>query len=267
MGAEDNAAAMNFFKEGKTRVIGHRGSPTKALENTYDSFDAAEADGADGFELDVRLTLDGEAVVLHDADVQFGERRVPISSLTLGELQEEPVVKNGFRGFVPTLRDVFLRYGSAGRFLVELKSGPSPKTGLLEFRVAALLVQLHLLERAVVLSFSAEMLRRIKENDERIETALNFDGTAYRPPDQLWPDLPAGCGAVSPHLMLVSDKLFEDARAVGLGVHVWTVNDVELAAHLAQLGAASVISDVPHVVGPAIRSVTGERAPLEIAPL
>lgn len=257
---------MNFFKEGKTRVVGHRGSPTKALENTFDSFDAAEAEGADGFELDVRLTLDGEAVVHHDADVQLGERRVPIASLTLAELQEEPVERNGFRGFVPTLRGVLMRYGSSGKFLVELKSGPSPKAGLLEFRVAALLVQLHLLERAVVLSFSAEALRRIRENDPRIETALNFDGTAYRPAERLWPDLPVGCGGISPQLMLISDKLFEEAKAAGLSVHVWTVNDVDLAAHLAQLGAASVISDVPGLVGPAIRTVTGERAPLEIVP-
>ncbi len=59
---------MNFFEASPTRVVGHRGSPTKALENTFESFDRAEADGADAFELDVRLTLDGEAVVHHDAD-------------------------------------------------------------------------------------------------------------------------------------------------------------------------------------------------------
>ena len=57
MPREDNPAAMNFFRQGPTRVVGHRGASAKAPENTFESFDRAEADGADGVELDVRLTL------------------------------------------------------------------------------------------------------------------------------------------------------------------------------------------------------------------
>src|SRR5476649_2875206 len=106
MRCEDNPARMNFFDGSQTRVVGHRGSPTKALENTFDSFDRAEADGADGFELDVRLSFDGEAVVLHDPEVVLAGRRIPIASLTIPELRETPVVRGELQGFVPTLRDV-----------------------------------------------------------------------------------------------------------------------------------------------------------------
>ncbi len=74
---------MNFFASGVTRVVGHRGSPTKALENTFESFDRAEADGADAFELDVRLTLDGEAVVQHDPEIVLLGRRVPLATVTM----------------------------------------------------------------------------------------------------------------------------------------------------------------------------------------
>jgi glycerophosphoryl diester phosphodiesterase len=253
---------MNFFRSGVTRVVGHRGSPTKALENTHESFDRAEADGADGFELDVRLTLDGEAVVHHDADLVLAGRRVPMATVTIPELTELPVVRGEFRGFVPTLRDVFLRYGSTGRFLVELKPGPSPRPGLLEFRVAALIAQMHLFDRAVVLSFSSDMLRRVREIEPRIETCLNYDATARRPEGALWPDLPKGCGAIGPQAGLVTDELFARAKAEGLGVHCWTVNDPAFAAQLARLGAASVISDDVSLVGPAIREVTGAATPL-----
>ncbi len=255
---------MNFFEASSTRVVGHRGSPTKALENTFDSFDRAEAEGADGFELDVRLTLDGEAVVHHDAEIVLSGRRVPLATLTIPELEENPIVRGDLQGFVPTLRDVFLRYGSSGRYLVELKSGPSPRPSLLEFRVAALLSQLALLERAVVLSFSPDSLRRIREIEPRIVTCLNYDGMAHRPEGRLWPDLPKGCSAIGPNVMLVSDPLFERAKAEGISVHVWTVNDPALAAHLARLGAASVISDDVSVTGPAIREVTGALPPLAV---
>lgn len=257
---------MNFFRSGLTRVVGHRGSPTKALENTFESFDRAEADGADGFELDVRLTFDGEAVVHHDAEVVLGSRRVPLATVTTAELVELPVVRGEFRGFVPTLRDVFLRYGGAGRYLVELKPGPSPRPGLLEFRVAALLTQFRLFDRALVLSFSADALRRIGEIEPRIETCLNYDASARKPEDRPWPDLPKGCRAIGPNVMAISDELFSRAKAEDLAVNVWTVNDPLLAAHLARLGAASVVSDDVALVGSAIREVTGTPSPLNVAP-
>jgi glycerophosphoryl diester phosphodiesterase len=255
---------MNFFRAGVTRVVGHRGSPLKALENTFESFDRAEADGADGFELDVRLTLDGEAVVHHDAEIVLNGRRVPLATVTMAELAELPVARGEFRGFVPTLRDVFLRYGGAGHYLVELKTGPAPRSGLLEFRVAALLAQLDLLGRAVVLSFSPDALRRIREIEPRIETCLNFEPTTRKPEGALWPDLPKGCSAIGPQAFLASDELFARARQQGLDVHVWTVNEPAFAAQLARLGTASVISDDVAVVGPAIREVTGAPSPLSL---
>jgi glycerophosphoryl diester phosphodiesterase len=260
MAREDNPRRMSGSS---TLVIGHRGSPRRAPENTFASFDAAEAEGADGFELDVRLTLDGEAVVHHDADVRSGDRRIPLASLTLLEVAALELPE-GQR--VPTLRSVFERYGRGGRFLVELKPCPTPRPGLLEFRVAALLSQFNLLARSHALSFSADMLRRLKELEPRIETCLNYDGSTYRPAGRLLPELPKGCRAIGPNVALAVPALLEEARTAELQVHVWTVNEPEAAAALARLGAASVISDVPGEVGPAIRAVTGARAPLEILP-
>ena len=252
--------AMNLPKT-RPLVVGHRGSPRRALENTLDSFDAAEAEGADGIELDVRLTADGEAVVHHDADLVRGDRRVPLASLALLELLEAPVRKGELTGRVPTLRDVFLRYGSQLSYLVELKAGPAPRPFLLEFRVAALLTQLHLTRSALVLSFSPESLRRMRELEPSIATCLLFDGTAYRPEGQLWPDLPAGCRAIAPHVSLLSDRLFSDARTAGLPVHVWTVNDPGEAARCASLGAASIISDVPGEMIAALAGLAAFGAP------
>jgi glycerophosphoryl diester phosphodiesterase len=244
-----------------TLVIGHRGSPRKALENSIESFDQAEADGANGVELDVRMTADGELVVHHDAELLRGDRRIPIGSLTFREVSETEVERGGHSGRVPALRDVLLRYAGSLRYLVELKSGPSPRPSLLEFKVAALLTQLHLLEKATVLSFAPEILRRIKEIQPLVATCLVFDGTAYRPEGQLWPILPRGCEAIAPNVALASERQLQTAREAGLAVHVWTVNDEETATRLAHLGATSVITDVPADVGPAIRAVAMERLP------
>ena len=48
------------------RIIGHRGASFYSPENTLSSFRLALEQGADGFELDVRLTLDGEIIAMHD---------------------------------------------------------------------------------------------------------------------------------------------------------------------------------------------------------
>ncbi len=251
---------MNSAHLGPTRVYGHRGSPRRALENTFESFDRAEAEGADGFELDVRLTSDGEAVVHHDPDLLRGERRVALSSLPLLELRQEPSRRGEFSGEVPTLREVFLRYGGQVSYLVELKTCPSPRPSLLEFRVATLLTRFHLTGKALVLSFSTEMLRRIREIEPQIETCLLFDGTAYRPEGQLWPDLPKGCRAIAPQAALASDRLLAEARSAEIPVHVWTVNDPVEAVRFAALGAASVITDVPGEIVPAVRGVSSPPA-------
>src|SRR5205814_9430904 len=51
------------------RVIAHRGSSARAPENTLAAFRAALEDGADGVELDARLTADDVVAVMHDDDV------------------------------------------------------------------------------------------------------------------------------------------------------------------------------------------------------
>ena len=71
-----------------TAVWAHRGASAYAPENTMEAFRLAQKMGADGIELDVHLTRDGEILVTHDENV----RRVTgvdaqVSSLTLAEAQ------------------------------------------------------------------------------------------------------------------------------------------------------------------------------------
>jgi glycerophosphoryl diester phosphodiesterase len=187
-----------------------------------------------------------------------------IASLTMPELSEVRLGDRERPSRIPTLRDLFLRYGSEGRYLVEMKAGPTPRPGLLEHRVAELLAHFRLFDKAMVLCFSADMLRRIKEQEPEVATCLNFDATTYRPLGSLIPDLPKGCDAIGPHVALATDPLLAEAKAANLAVHVWTVNDATLAAHLAVQGVSSIITDVPAEIGPAVRAVTGRPAPLEV---
>ena len=58
------------------KIIAHRGANANAPENTMVAFQLAMDQGADGIELDVMLSGDGQVVVIHDDTVD----RTPVDS-------------------------------------------------------------------------------------------------------------------------------------------------------------------------------------------
>src|ERR1044072_9375068 len=96
-------------------IIGHRGAPLIALENTTPAFAAAIAAGADGIEFDVRLSSDGVPVIIHDDTLTRTHRvRRRVAELTVAEL----------RGFgVPSVRELFeLMGGNSLLLCLQIKS-------------------------------------------------------------------------------------------------------------------------------------------------
>jgi glycerophosphoryl diester phosphodiesterase len=72
---------------GRMRTIAHRGDSSSAPENTVEAFDAAVRAGSDLIEIDVRLTADGEAVVIHDSSaLRTAGIDAPVAELTADQL-------------------------------------------------------------------------------------------------------------------------------------------------------------------------------------
>ena len=69
-------------------IIAHCGDPSGALENTLPTFYRALSGGADGIELDVRLTRDGKLVVFHDWSLgRTSDGHGPVNHYTMNELE------------------------------------------------------------------------------------------------------------------------------------------------------------------------------------
>ena len=67
-------------------VVAHRGASVEQPENTIAAFEAAIDAGADAVEFDVRMTADGDAVVMHDPDVsRTTDGTGVVSEMTLEE--------------------------------------------------------------------------------------------------------------------------------------------------------------------------------------
>ena len=83
-------------------IIAHRGDRTNAPENTISAFKKAYDIGADGIELDVRLTRDAKLVVLHD---RYLDRTTNGNGLVNHHLQNEVCALDAGSWFATELRD------------------------------------------------------------------------------------------------------------------------------------------------------------------
>ncbi len=110
-------------------VVGHRGNPSQAAENSMESFRAAYKNGADIFELDCYVTSDNRIVIYHDHNLVStpGLTTAPstlttnLNSMTLAQIQQY-TYSTGEK--IPTLDDVLAEFKNADiRIYVEFKGG------------------------------------------------------------------------------------------------------------------------------------------------
>jgi glycerophosphoryl diester phosphodiesterase len=201
-------------------LLGHRGARAEKSvpENTPASFDLALAHGCDGFEFDVRLTADGQAVVCHDAAVD---------GLRVADSSAEKLA-------LPQLDEVLARYHRTAFLDIELKvSG-------LETIARDLLRSMAPSRGFVVSSFLPEVLRAMHDLDATIPLGLICETQAEL---GRWPHLPVE--HVIPHRTLVRKRLINEVKAAGKKTFVWTVNSTVDMKRFSKWGVDGIISDHP----------------------
>jgi glycerophosphoryl diester phosphodiesterase len=200
-------------------LLGHRGAGAAKVvpENTATSFDQALADGCDGFEFDVRLTEDGEAVVAHDP--RFGKFKI-----------ERTIARD-----VPSLarlRDVLKRYQEKAFLDIEVKVKGVERT------IADLFLRHKPRRGCVVSSFLPGALKEIRAQDATIPLGLICETPTQL---RLWTELPVAY--VILHCDLADSELIRKVKGAGKKIMVWTVNDPVEMRRFAELGVDGIISD------------------------
>lgn len=215
---------------GKPLLLGHRGAPLQAKENTLESFRCALEAGLDGLELDLHRTRDGVLVVYHDFELQ-GQ---PLVELDWPTLQQQAP-------WLPRLEQVFALAEEfpQARLNLELKSQPGPSDG----REALLVQALHSWPgraRAWVSSFDPLALIRLHRLKVDVPLALLYTEPEM---EELVPCLPVQ--GVHPLNTLLSREKVEHLKARGLFVVAWTVNQAAVVRELLGWGVDGVIGDRP----------------------
>lgn len=222
-------------------LIAHRGASQEAPENTLAAFARAVADGADGVELDVRLTRDGVPVVFHDDDLaRLTGAHGPIEALDAAAVGALRVRGEG----VPTLHAVVEALApalaaAARPFLlnVELKPVGAAAPAL----VAACRALLDpLVARLVVSSFDPRVIFAAATGARWPLAYL------YETPLALaaLPHFPAGLELdLHPRHDLVTAEHLATIAAPARRVRAWTVDDPAEARRVAALGVDAIITN------------------------
>lgn len=237
------------------KVLAHRGLPAPDRpENTVAAVLAALDAGADGVEVDVRLTADGVLAVSHDADLaRLTGRATPVAATTWADLRDTATSAG-----VALARAEDLLVAAAGRPVVLEAKQPPPGPAASARTALALAGVLRSLQRqgvpldVTVSSFAprlAEHVRRLLPPTSGVRTALLGDAFV-RPSSLLRQALATGHDEVHPHVLalLADPGTVAAAHACGVAVVPWTVNARRDVRRFARLGADAVITDVPAVV-------------------
>jgi len=149
----------------KPWVIGHRGIPSLAPENTMEGFRLAYENGADILESDIFITKDGHIVIMHDPTLDRTTTGTGnIENYTLAELKQLKANKQFPTEYpdaaIPTLAELFDEFkGKDVTHFVEIKSY---KPEIVDALVA-LIAEKGVEDQVTVISFSAEQLQRLGE--------------------------------------------------------------------------------------------------------
>jgi glycerophosphoryl diester phosphodiesterase len=234
-------------------VVAHRGASSTHPENTLPAFEAAIALGAPAIELDVRLTSDGHAVVMHDADVsRTTDGRGLLHELTLDEVRRLDAGSPEHPAAVPLLREALERASGRAGVAIEIKNLPGDPAFVPddEPSVAAALAEL---ERTafegpvLVLSFNPSSIDAARGADAGVLTGLLVTD-AVAPADALAFAAERGHDFVLPGsrgLLASGLDVVERAHASGVRLGTWTVDDRAVFARLVDAGVDAVATNDP----------------------
>jgi glycerophosphoryl diester phosphodiesterase len=230
-------------------IYAHRGANNAAPENTLAAFCLAQQQGADGIEMDVKLTADGEVVVMHDQTVDRTTdghgllrnfRQAELRRLDAGSWFDSQF--HGER--VPTLAEIFETLKAGILYDIELTNYGTPFDGLLE-KVLALIKKYGLAQNVMVSSFYPTNILRFRGLAPSIPGGViapqGMPGALSRSFVGRW----FAPRVVIPVYLDLTPGFIRRQKAHKRKVIPWTVNQPEDMRRLVEWGVDGLITDVP----------------------
>ncbi len=264
---------MSYFA-GAPLLIAHRGGAKLGPENTVAAFRQAVDDwDADVLEMDVRLSADGEVIVIHDetvdrtsdgtgrvADMPWAQIRELDAGYRFNDLAGDPSFRGKGVGF-PLFRKVLEAFPTV-RINVESKASEAAKPLVDLIRAAKA-------EHRVLVAAEFEKTRASVTDYSGPWGASRADVTPfwllYRIPffgPRYCPDTDAlQVPETSGRLRIVTPGFIRAAHVRNIPVHVWTIDDPEVMVRLLEWEVDGIQTDRPDVLAQVLSDVAGRPPP------
>lgn len=237
--------SSRWFEPPRPRVLAHRGLAIDVPENTLAAFERAVRAGAMYLETDVRMSLDGAAVLAHDATLKrVAGRPEAVGALAMSALRE--VDLGGGHGF-GTLDELLHAFPEA-RLNIDVKTDAAVPAAIEAIRRA------NATDRVLLTSFADARRRRLLAALPEAATSagrasvLRARAASVTGNRALMRRATSGLGALQipervGRMALLSPALITAAHAAGVEVHIWTVNDEADMRRLLALGVDGLVTD------------------------
>ncbi len=264
--------------EARVWIIAHRGARSLAPENTLPAADKALEHQADGWELDVAMSLDGELVVIHDDTLERTSNAVEVfpdrapwsvydfrleelrqldfgswfvESDPFGQIAQGNVPADDlevYRGVtLPTLREALL-FTKDNAWWVNIEIKDASGTWADEVIVAdvvALVEELEMEDQVLISSFNFEYLGQVKELNASLPIGVVVNRIVMDPVE-LMREMDAQ--AFHPSMKHTYAKQVQALREAGYSVNVWTVNEESDMQDLIAMGVSGIFTDFPQLL-------------------
>lgn len=238
-----------------TKNFAHRGFSGKYPENTMLAFKKAIEAGADGIELDVQLTKDGELVIIHDETIdRTTDGRGLVADYTYEELCrfDASFIYRGQMGFnkIPTLRE-YLELVKDKNIItnIELKTGILEYLGI-EEKVWKLIQEYKIEDKVIISSFNHYSVLRMKNIAPNLKYGL-LSETWLINAGKYTHELDIQCYHPV-HYNLVPEVI-DEIKKYGIEINTYTVNKEKDMRYLIEKGIDIIIGNFPDLAGKIIK--------------
>jgi len=233
--------------EAAMKVLAHRGFSGNYPENTMLAFRKAIEAGADGIELDIHESRDGQLVIIHDENlVRTTGIDGIVSDFTLAELTKTRASRTKSDAFdtpIPSFEE-FCDFASSGSFItnVEIKTNNQWYQDI-ERKAVDMIRAFGLQDRIIFSSFNWISVMRAKQLAPEIPCGFLYDGNKHL---HLAPQTKdAGIQFMHPDFALLDDDIVAECRENGIGLNVWTINEESQMRRLIDWDVNAAITNYP----------------------
>jgi len=239
-------------------IIAHRGSSGIAPENTLIAFQKAIETGVDRIEMDLRQTIDGEVVVLHDKTINrttngWGS----IRKLSLKKAKKYSAGSWFHHEYsaerIPTFREVLELVDGRATLLLEIKDG-SPYHHGIEHNIIKILNEYQAHEWCIVQSFNDRIINNFRALPD-LHSDIQKLFTAFIPVAPFYGGSKFSykrlkkyefAEEVNINYKYVSPRVVRKVHEMGKKVNVWTVNETANQLKYIRMGVDGIITDFPN---------------------